>query len=482
MGSKTDEKTPELAEVETMKSKLKTIDDLFMVSKIPLPNIKVETLNETNFKDWSEDIIAKLEFYGLELLLEKMPTEMLTNDLFMRYNKMVMSIIKQNTEPKLRHLVQDEQTAHKRYARLSEICEGSEQLQFIKAFAGVQRLMEAKEENLEKVIAMIKEVIHRFQLAKMSGNEDLIWIAVLINSLPEKMSHLKSKLCSMNSNKIDEYFQIVLKEKHMIMKQSSESNVRPMSNNINRPPVFYNKKFENGCFECGSEEHRRRDCPQYRERMNKLYSNPNANGRRNQHTYRPNGNNNYARQQRNNCIANDNGDEPNEETNAQQVTSETNRPLNNTVSRRLMNCSIISNLRNKSKKIYLDSGATDDMMNDETECFEINECNSSIYTASGDPVPILGVGKRLIETNMNYKFEMNECIICPQLSANFISVPKLDERGFTVVFGSQRAQIFLNKRLVMIAVLRSNGLYEVLLKEEVNQVVHSKQSDDLILF
>lgn len=473
-----------------IKDKVQKINKMFDDNKSPLPQFNIEKLTVETFDTWNILFKAKLSFYDLEFLLNDQTNETKSMPEFIRLNKLVNNNILINVQKDFLPFIKNETLASQSYKILREMCVGSDQLLFIKTFSKVNELMNRKDAKIEETINIIRELRSMFELAKSNNNQDLIWIAIFINSLPNNMTHLKSTLCNLEESSIETYFNKALKEKHLIIKSSNHN--RPMQMfNVNTP---HNAHFRHGCWHCGSNNHSRSNCPEYskiikRKQMN--YSGGrNGTSSSNNNNHSRNGTNSDQRSykpkyQNNHIEIRENSQKQTTDDDLQQQDDRAIPKQVNNGKPRFVNCALICNMSTKRNGLYLDSGATDTFINNLDQCINFRELKSEIYTASGESLPITNIVDKCILSSLNYEICLSDCVVCPNLTASFLSVPWLTKHGYKVLFSEKHADILFNDKLVMIGLLRDNGLYEILLKSSINSVnsiVQPKSNHDLMMY
>lgn len=97
--------------------------------------------------------------------------------------------------------------------------------------------------------------------------------------------------------------------------------------------------------------------------------------------------------------------------------------------------------------IIIDSGCTIHMMTTRSLFSDYKEGApekvASVYTASGQPLPVVGhgsvtVGIRNVRTGVDHDFRISDVLHVPDLKENFISVCALDKKGVQISLGNQK--------------------------------------------
>uniref|UniRef100_A0A0A1WFC7 Retrovirus-related Pol polyprotein from transposon TNT 1-94 n=1 Tax=Zeugodacus cucurbitae TaxID=28588 RepID=A0A0A1WFC7_ZEUCU len=81
----------------------------------------------------------------------------------------------------------------------------------------------------------------------------------------------------------------------------------------------------------------------------------------------------------------------------------------------------------------IDSGATSHMCTDEHLFVRMNEHSERIELAGKYSVDAKGIGDVVVKTS-GWNFKLTKCLYVPDLLMNFISIPKIDEKGFKATF------------------------------------------------
>lgn len=104
---------------------------------------------------------------------------------------------------------------------------------------------------------------------------------------------------------------------------------------------------------------------------------------------------------------------------------------------------------NQGTKFIADSGATNHFFCDTKHTFDFKPSNQKIYTASNQSHKILGIGKATLKLGKYYHLTLSEVVVCDELTANFISIPKLVQFGFRSAFDDNSVKIYKDKILVL---------------------------------
>lgn len=460
-----------------LKVKFKEIVALF--KRQAYPQFSITKLDESNFEEWDTCLICKLELYQLESMLQSVPIELYNDPNYKICNSIVRANILLNVEPFYLQHIKDEQHSHVIYRMLRERCQGSEQLRFIKSFGEVHQMMSHQQHTTEDTVMHIKGLMKKFNDAKRRNKEELLWIALFINCVPIRNQLLISQLCRMENMSIEKMFEFALAEKVMLREDVNKFNhCNLISKDTND---LYRRKYENGCWECGSLEHRRKYCKQFADKLKKA---SNGEGKM-KHKHKDNrfGNKKVKSNALNAVQIDSSSDHESEEED--KVVDQNKKPNIEQVRKtRIKNAMIVCKLSSKGRsKTYLDSGASDIMLNSDENCYNIDEVDDHLVTASGEDVRVQCVADRKFKSSLGVELEMTNCIVCNELSANFFSVSWFTKKGYKVIFESDLAMVKRDNELMMIAKLNEDGLYEVQMYEpSVNSVVHPKSSDELITY
>lgn len=133
----------------------------------------------------------------------------------------------------------------------------------------------------------------------------------------------------------------------------------------------------------------------------------------------------------------------------------------------------------KAIKTIADSGCNTPMFKTADGISNFKEGGGPLYTASDQPVPVDGIGDKLLHTSLGKTIKLKGVIVSSRLSGNFLAVCVFDKAGYRIIIEDGFMRFYRNKtELVMIAQLNEEDLYEVLLKDSVCYVVF--KTDDAI--
>ncbi|SAM81981.1 uncharacterized protein UBRO_20030 [Ustilago bromivora] len=109
-------------------------------------------------------------------------------------------------------------------------------------------------------------------------------------------------------------------------------------------------------------------------------------------------------------------------------------------------CTITSvyhvSLDHQSTNWIVDSGATDHVMNNESNLISSTPCNGFVKTASGMRIHIIAVGQAMLNVN-GHEVPLNNVLYVPDSNANLISVKALTSDGACVIFDSEHVMLEL---------------------------------------
>lgn len=138
----------------------------------------------------------------------------------------------------------------------------------------------------------------------------------------------------------------------------------------------------------------------------------------------------------------------------------------------------------KSKQWYLDSGATRHMCNNKS-CFEVldGKEKSKVYTAADSFVKTDGNGDIQLNVKLNEKetnsVKLQNAMYVPELRNSLLSVSSVTDKGYTVKFDKNRATIHRKDGSIAMTATRRNRLYIVDEKSE-RAALASEPNDNLI--
>ena len=114
--------------------------------------------------------------------------------------------------------------------------------------------------------------------------------------------------------------------------------------------------------------------------------------------------------------------------------------------------------------IYMDSGATEHMICQPDWMYALREIfNEHIKVANGGRCEILGFGHLAIRSTITDSvLNLQDCIVCPELQASFLSHSRLAKNaGIHVTTTETRVLLIHKGRLIMDGVLEDSGLYRL---------------------
>src|SRR5699024_300247 len=103
----------------------------------------------------------------------------------------------------------------------------------------------------------------------------------------------------------------------------------------------------------------------------------------------------------------------------------------------------------------------------------LTKANSSVLTASGEKCKVEGVGEAVIQTSGG-QLNLKNVKLTPEFDANLISVSKLTDDGYWVLFKQHSATLLLDGKEVL-TVPRKGGLYQL---DEVPEVAMKAGTKD----
>lgn len=111
---------------------------------------------------------------------------------------------------------------------------------------------------------------------------------------------------------------------------------------------------------------------------------------------------------------------------------------------------------------YLDSGATEHMTSDKTKFVEFHPCTSTVEAADGEVMQALGKGEVKFQLQGEYGgnfVTLKEVLYVPALDGNLLSVGRIEERGFRVIFSNGRGEVWKNGEDRILSAVRTGRLY-----------------------
>lgn len=133
----------------------------------------------------------------------------------------------------------------------------------------------------------------------------------------------------------------------------------------------------------------------------------------------------------------------------------------------------------KSSTWFVDSGATNHMSSDKSLFQRLTNINKSVCLADDRTVMAEGVGDVQLICEDGIKVTLQNVLYVPKLGSSLVSVPKIVEKGFTVVFGENGCKI-TSKSGTTITAKKINGLYR--LSNEGSSALNASTSASTILW
>lgn len=131
----------------------------------------------------------------------------------------------------------------------------------------------------------------------------------------------------------------------------------------------------------------------------------------------------------------------------------------------------------------LDSGSTSHMCSEKFKFLDLNETyngSSLIKLASeGKTASIHGIGKIVLNHDMGVS-NLTKTLHVPELSTNLLSISKVTDNGYDVLFQKDKAQILTRNGEVILEANRENDLYFVKTKEESTKLTKSNENNNMM--
>lgn len=116
----------------------------------------------------------------------------------------------------------------------------------------------------------------------------------------------------------------------------------------------------------------------------------------------------------------------------------------------------------------LDSGASSHVCGHKELFTGMKEYNSSVVLASGDKFQVSGIGE--VEVKFFGKFyTLMDVLYIPDMKSNFLSISKMAEKGYSIIFTKNKVDIFKHEQFQFNA-MESNGIYKI--KSSVNDYLN----------
>lgn len=112
----------------------------------------------------------------------------------------------------------------------------------------------------------------------------------------------------------------------------------------------------------------------------------------------------------------------------------------------------------------LDSGSTSHVCSDEKIFVEMNKSHDSSslkLAAKSQTTPINGSGKVKLEIDKDHQINLTNTLYVPSVTTNLLSVAKITDNGFTVLFRRNEATVADKNKRIVLRAERHDGLYYV---------------------
>lgn len=114
-------------------------------------------------------------------------------------------------------------------------------------------------------------------------------------------------------------------------------------------------------------------------------------------------------------------------------------------------------------KWILDSGATSNFVKDKSILSNFQHKNDIVTVANNSKVKILGIGETTIklvnEKGISRTARLTNVLYSPDLTGNFISIKKLQDKGFKIIFENNKCAVYFKNKQITTANLINDFYY-----------------------
>ena len=109
----------------------------------------------------------------------------------------------------------------------------------------------------------------------------------------------------------------------------------------------------------------------------------------------------------------------------------------------------------------LDSGTTSHMCKEESKFKSIKQGVGGVKLANGQIAPIAGQGFIRLELKNNELVNIPDTLLVPKLTTNLLSVGKIADKGFTITFKKDGAEVIDKYKNIVAKAIGKDGLYYI---------------------
>ena len=498
------------------------------LEKMPsVPRIRIKQLElPEQWEDWKYVFQGELQSVRLDYLLEtEFTSDAMQESSYKELNRITVTTIGLNVSHAIRSVIvgDGKDSAYKIWSKLIERFEGIGSVQAIKCFSKIVDLVKDRSGSTADTIATIRECKRKFDEAKRL-DEDILWKAILVNSLPRTNETLTTILSTEPATKkLEELFSTAEQADHI--KRIQEETERPLVNKaiIKRDFKTDQRAKQRVCFECGEPGHFKKQCHRYKERIRKI-----ANERQSKSNEHSNKTVSYCLilkdqdedvldlnprsfgkpfsghiQQLEPEKTRANGREPDQpdlvsseldpdglafdldlddaelDLNADRFQFEPLKLNQNTFAElTTAHVAYKAEIKPDKHRTLADSGANRPMFKSKEGVTNFRAGGAPLHTASGEKVQVDGIGDKTIISHLDEQVDLKDVVVCERLTSNILPLAMFDRMGYRMEIFQGQIKFQLNGKLMLVAELQSDDLYDVKLKEPDRCFAVIKPSED----
>ena len=404
----------------------------------------VPMLNGSNFKSWQENLLIVLGVMDLDLALRVDSPAQLTEqstseekrdmEKWERSNRMCMMVMKKTIPETFRGTLSETITTAKEFlADIEKRFVKNEKAEIGTLLTNLISMRYRGKGNIREYILEVSHLASKLKALKLELKEELLVHLVLI-SLPPQFNQFKvSYNCQKETWSLNELISHCVQEEDRLKQDQTESAYLASTSKgkgkkrkkekeaAHKVPQKKHKKAMdkqegNGCFFCGAEGHRKKQCTNY-------------------HAWR-----------------------------------DKKGMLLNLV------CSEVNLTSVPRHTWWVDSGATTHIsvsMQGCLSCRMPSDGERYIYVGDGKAVQVEAIGKFRLLLKTGFYLDLDDTFVVPSFRRNLISISALDKSGYSCSFGNGKLSLFHDSKLVGSGSLLSyDNLYSLDINASFNETLH----------
>jgi len=432
-----------------------------------------DKLNQGNFDEWYDLIMADLRYFKLNSLVEReFDLEAKSSYEFKELDDITKDQIKINVCPEFKRQITHLPTAKQMFQAVKELATGSGINKSVLLTMKLKSVLDNSSSSLSDYVSSMQSVIKDFTSVYCSIPDDF-WLGMIIGYLPNKYNYIRSNLSMRSDLTLVSLFATLLQE----AQYQQTTNTKLLANchlKVDSKGKQNQTKSNNQKSSSSSTSNKKPWCPYHKSTS---HSKENCNKLKNANSQQSNNNNQIVNRPANQTAASTNAHSQSSNlgvtlgslrihqaciitSNHLQLNS-----INNIDNNSSTMLSSISNCISKSKW-YADSGASRHMVNNRNSCVSFQHIESlAAQVANGQALDTKGIGDFVYKT-VNGLIRFQDVVYSPELEASFMSVGCLDRRGYSILFAQSKCSVFnTDGELIINGQLTEENLYELNLEE-----------------